>query len=92
MHLFLSVILQEEMIQFVSIASGEMSNELKKNDSNTRKMLVDMVEKLVEYDPEFLLKVDNIFRIKKYQISFFSLPCTAEKTSTFASYPIFFWQ
>ena len=45
------------MVQFVSVASGGLSAELKKSDSETRQQLVRMVEEIVKHDPEFVLKV-----------------------------------
>ena len=52
--------MQEKLVQFVSVASGALSAELKKSDSATRQMLVEMVEEIVQHDPEFVLKVMDI--------------------------------
>ena len=49
---------KERLIQFVSVASGGLAGELKKKDSETRKKLDTMFEEIIEFDPEFLLKVN----------------------------------
>ena len=48
---------QESLLQFVSVASGGMSAELKKNGSPTRNKLEKLVQDVIEADPEFILKV-----------------------------------
>ena len=48
------------MLQFVSVASGGLSGELKKKDSATREKLNNIVEDIIEIDPEFVLKVKRI--------------------------------
>lgn len=48
---------KEELIQFVSVASGGLAGELKKKGSETRQKLDTMVEDITEWDPEFILKV-----------------------------------
>ena len=59
------------MVQFVSVASGGLSGELKKSDSATRKQLVDMVEDIVKLDPEFILKVKNFWHFY-YHLHYFA--------------------
>ena len=49
--------IKENLIKFVSVASGGLAGELKKKDSETRKKLETLVEEITEWDPEFLLKV-----------------------------------
>ena len=49
--------IKENLIKFVSVASGGLAGELKKKDSETRKKLDTLVEEITEWDPEFLLKV-----------------------------------
>ena len=59
---------KEELIQFVSVASGGLSGELKKKDSETRQKLDTIVEEITEWDPEFILKVNiSIFQLQVYE-------------------------
>ena len=55
--------LQEKLLQFVCVAAGGLVGELKKGDSDTRQLLAQMVEEIVELDPEFILKVSHCLLI-----------------------------
>ena len=57
-HIILNhVINQEKLLQFVSVVSGSLAQELKKSQTDTREHLEQAVAKIVKKDPEFILKV-----------------------------------
>ena len=51
--------MQEKLLQFVCVAAGGLVAELKKGGSDTRQLLAQMIEEIVELDPEFILKVSH---------------------------------
>ena len=53
----------------MSVASGGLSGELKKKDSATREKLNNIVEDIIEIDPEFVLKVKMIKSTAKLRSS-----------------------
>ena len=64
---------QESLVQFVSIVSGSLAQELRDSKTETRKYFEEEVKKMAKSDPEFILKVFILYQIIVYIIFYYVL-------------------
>eukprot|EP00092_Neocalanus_flemingeri_P080292 GFUD01100134.1.p1 GENE.GFUD01100134.1~~GFUD01100134.1.p1 ORF type:complete len:2596 (+),score=710.97 GFUD01100134.1:181-7968(+) len=75
---------KEKLLQFVSVASGSLAQELKQSQSETRTHLEQTVARIVKMDPEFILKLALYCRqeLNLRLISNLLVALSAKQTST----------